>query len=93
MRVSTSLEAFGEFIKMQPGLLEVGWDVVGLLAHSFWTICCRKDSHLTQRGENAITLVFFEYLMLYQYPKKNRMEAQKGKAVGLGKQAHRDTSS
>lgn len=26
VRVSASLKAFGEIIKMQPGLLEAGWD-------------------------------------------------------------------
>lgn len=54
MRVSTSLKAFGEVIKMQPGLLEAGWDVPGVLARSFWTIGCRGDSRLTQSCKNVI---------------------------------------
>lgn len=73
MRVSTLLKAFGEVIKMQPGLLEAEWDVAGVLAHSFWTICCRTDP--TQSSKDAIINIF--------------MNIQCHINIGLGKRAQR----
>lgn len=95
MWVSASLKAFGEVVKMQPGLLHAGRDVDVVLAYSFWTFYSRRESHWTQSCTNAIILkTAFEDSMPYPHPKKEEQEPGRRTPAGWGiRYKHSGTSA